>query len=140
MMETTWDLRSCIELQDKSAASLERDTREIPRPNTTIKGSIISLGGKSGKSLGQGKIQSLISMGEIQMSIENVKTKHQDWLMSLPNVMGVAIGQKNGSQVIKVFVTGKVLESTLRPDEIIPKTLEGYEVDVEEIKNITLQA
>ncbi len=73
------------------------------------------------------------------MSIENVKRKHEDWLMSLPNVMGVAIGQKNGNQVIKVFVTGKVQESFLKPAEIIPKTLEGYPVDVEEIKNITLQ-
>jgi hypothetical protein len=41
--------------------------------------------------------------------------------------------------VIMVFVTHKVPESALRPQEIVPKTLEGYETDVEEIGVITAQ-
>ena len=41
--------------------------------------------------------------------------------------------------MIKVLVTQKVPESQLKPDQVIPKTLEGYETDVEEIGIITAQ-
>ena len=74
------------------------------------------------------------------MSIKDVKMKHEEKLMRLPNVTGVGIGEKGGKEVIKVFVTDKVPESSLRPDEIIPKSLEGYEVDVEDIGTITAQS
>jgi hypothetical protein len=74
------------------------------------------------------------------MSIKDVKMKHEEKLMRLPNVTGVGIGEKGGKEVIKVFVTHKVPESSLRPDEIIPKSLEGYEVDVEDIGTITAQS
>lgn len=52
--------------------------------------------------------------------------------MRLPNVTGVGIGEKKGKEVIIVFVKGKVSEAALQPSEIIPKTLEGYETNVEE--------
>ncbi|HLG37933.1 MAG TPA: hypothetical protein VI338_07340 [Nitrososphaera sp.] len=74
------------------------------------------------------------------MSIKAVKMKHEEQLMRLPSVTGVGIGEKGGKEVIKVFVTHKVPESSLRPDEIIPKSLEGYEVDVEEIGTVTAQS
>jgi hypothetical protein len=74
------------------------------------------------------------------MSIKDVKMKHEEKLMRLPNVTGVGSGEKGGKEVIKVFVTHKVPESSLRPDEIIPKSLEGYEVDVEDIGTITAQS
>ena len=74
------------------------------------------------------------------MSIKDVKMKHEEKLMRLPNVTGVGIGEKGGKEVIKVFVTHKVPESSLRPDEIIPKSLEGHEVDVEEIGTVTAQS
>jgi hypothetical protein len=74
------------------------------------------------------------------MSIKDVKMKHEEKLMRLPNVTGVGIGEKGGKEVIKVFVTHKVPESSLRPDEIIPKSLEGYEVDVEDIGTVTAQS
>jgi hypothetical protein len=74
-----------------------------------------------------------------EMSIESVKSKYEDQLMQLPNVTGVGIGQKSGKEVIKVFVTQKVPESTLQPHEVVPKTLEGYETDVEDIGHITAQ-
>jgi hypothetical protein len=45
-------------------------------------------------------------------------------------VTGVGIGEKNGEQVIIVFVTQKVKKSALRPQDVIPKTLEGWETDV----------
>lgn len=73
------------------------------------------------------------------MSIEAVKKKHEEKLMRLPNVTGVGIGEKTGKAVIKVFVTHKVPESALRPQEIVPKLLEGYESDVEEIGVVTAQ-
>lgn len=73
------------------------------------------------------------------MSIEAVKMKHEEQLMRLPNVTGVSISIKQGKKAIKVFVTRKVPVSSLRPEEIIPEKLEGFEVDVEEIGNVTLQ-
>lgn len=73
------------------------------------------------------------------MSIETVKEQNEESLMRLPNVTGVGIGEKAGKTVIKVFVTHKVPESVLRPQEIIPKSLEGYETDVEEIGVVTAQ-
>jgi len=74
------------------------------------------------------------------MSIEAVKMKYEEQLMRLPNVTGVGIGEKEGKQVIKVFVTHKVPESALQPQAIVPKSLEEYETDVEEIGVVTAQA
>ena len=65
--------------------------------------------------------------------------KYEEQLIRLPNVTGVGIGGKAGKAVIKVFVTHKVPESALRSQEIVPKSLEGYETDVEEIGVVTAQ-
>ena len=73
------------------------------------------------------------------MSIEAVKMKYEEQLMRLSNVTGVGIGEKAGRAVIKVFVTHKVPESALRPQDIVPKALNGQETDVEEIGIITAQ-
>ncbi len=73
------------------------------------------------------------------MSIEVVKMKHEEQLMRLPNVTGVGIGEKAGKVVIKVFVTHRVPESGLQPEEVVPKTLDGYQTDVEEIGVVTAQ-
>lgn len=73
------------------------------------------------------------------MSIEAVKLNHEEQLMRLPNVTGVGIGEKAGKVVIKVFVTHKAPESALRPQDVVPKTLEGYETDVEETGVIMAQ-
>lgn len=73
------------------------------------------------------------------MSIEIVK-KCEEQLLHLPNVTGVGIGEKAGNVVMKVFVTHKVPESVLQPHEVVPKTLEGWETDVEEIGVITAQS
>ena len=73
------------------------------------------------------------------MSIESVQMKHWEHLMRLPNVTGIGTGEKAGKPVIKVFVAHKVPESGLRPHEIVPKTLEGYETSVEEIGVVTAQ-
>ncbi len=73
------------------------------------------------------------------MSIEAVRKKYEERLMQLPNVTIVAIGEKAGKDVIKVYVTHKVPESELRPQDIIPKKLDGYETDVEESGVVTAQ-
>jgi len=72
--------------------------------------------------------------------IAEVKARCEGELLVLPNVTGVGIGEREGKPVIKVFVSGKVPESTLAPDERVPASLEGYEVDVEEIGVIEAQA
>lgn len=76
--------------------------------------------------------------GERAMTIEGAKRTYEEQLMRLPNVTG--IGEKAGRQVLKVFVTHKVPESALRPEEIVPRTLEGVETDVEEIGVVTAQS
>ena len=49
------------------------------------------------------------------MDIADVRQKYENDLLRLPNVNGVAIGDKAGKPVIKVFVTHKVPESSLQP-------------------------
>lgn len=52
--------------------------------------------------------------------------------MRLPNVTGVGLGEKAGKPAIMVLVTRKVPESSLRPQDIVPTALGGYETDVVE--------
>ena len=59
--------------------------------------------------------------------------------MTLPNVTGVGIGEHSGREIIIVFVSNKVPEEELNPKEMIPKSLEGYEVHVDEIGTVTAQ-
>lgn len=74
------------------------------------------------------------------MKIEAALIKHEAAVMRLPNVTGIGIGERAGKRVIKVFVTRKRPAADLRPDEIIPKTLEGHPTDVEEIGAVMPQA
>ena len=67
------------------------------------------------------------------MDIEAVLRKHEDALLAYPNVIGAGIGERAGHQVIKVMVVRKVPESSLQPDEVLPKELDGCALDVEEI-------
>jgi hypothetical protein len=74
-----------------------------------------------------------------KMDIESVRKQHEAQLMQLPNVTGVGIGEKAGKPVLVVFVTHKVPVSELQPQEIVPKTIEGYAIDVQEIGAVTAQ-
>jgi hypothetical protein len=74
------------------------------------------------------------------MDIESVRTQHEAQLMQLPNVTGVGLGEKEGKPILVVFVTHKVPKSKLQPQEIVPKLIEGYETDVQEIGVVTAQA
>lgn len=67
------------------------------------------------------------------MSIEDVLRRHEDFLMALPNVQAVGLGKKDGKDVITVFVQTKVL------GQDIPSSLEGYEIDIQEIGTVTAQ-
>ena len=75
-----------------------------------------------------------------QMDIRSVKIRYELQLMKLPNVIGIAIGEKGEKEVIKVYVKEKIPESALRKEDVIPQSLEGYEVDVEEIGNVLTQS
>ena len=74
------------------------------------------------------------------MGVRDALRKHEDQLLRLPNVTGVGIGERNGSEVIIVYVTRKVSTSELRPDDVVPKFLEGCAIVVEEIGSITPEA
>ncbi|MCI0434122.1 MAG: hypothetical protein L0271_10880 [Gemmatimonadetes bacterium] len=73
------------------------------------------------------------------MSIIAVKEKYEERLMALPNVTIVGIGEKDGEEVIKVYVTRKLPTSALHPHELVPRRLDGYRTDVEESGTITVQ-
>ena len=67
---------------------------------------------------------------------EAILRRHEDRLMSLPNVQGVGLGERRGEAVTKVFVDRKVAEAGLAPDAIVPKEIEGCPIDVEEIGKV----
>jgi hypothetical protein len=62
------------------------------------------------------------------MSIEQVFSQHHDRLMSLPGVVGIGMGEKDGTPAIVVLVAR--LTPALRAG--IPPTLDGHPVVVEE--------
>lgn len=64
-------------------------------------------------------------------NIEMVLKEFEGLLMQLPNVTGVGIGEKQGKEVIKVFVKRKIPVADLRPEEVVPKRLNGFITDVE---------
>jgi hypothetical protein len=66
-------------------------------------------------------------------AIAEVKARHEAELLALPSVTGVAIGERDGKPVIKVFVTEKLSQAALAPEERVPTSLEGYDVDVDAI-------
>jgi hypothetical protein len=74
------------------------------------------------------------------MTIESVRQKFERNLLRLPNVISVGVGEKEGRQVIQVGVAGKVPASLLRQNEVIPSSLEGYEVEVVDIGPVTAEA
>ena len=60
-------------------------------------------------------------------SIEQVLATHTDSLMSLPSVVGTAIGVCDGEPCIRVFV----IDSTVATRRMIPTRLDGYLVRVD---------
>ena len=73
------------------------------------------------------------------MDVKEVKQRFEGELMALPNVTGVGVGERGGTQVIKVFVVRKEPLETLSASERVPRTLEGVPCDVEEIGVVSAQ-
>jgi hypothetical protein len=71
------------------------------------------------------------------MTIELVKKKYEKFLMRIPNVVCVGTGLKANKEIIKVFVRQNAPEQLLKPENIIPSELEGFETEVEEIGEVT---
>lgn len=68
----------------------------------------------------------------MSMSIEEVLRRHEAELLGKANVTSAGIGEADGERVIIAFVREKLPESRLQPDDVIPRVLEGYRVDVRE--------
>jgi hypothetical protein len=66
----------------------------------------------------------------IELSIEDVLRMHDQELRRLPNVTGVGIGQRDGEEVIIVFVKDIGARGPIHSREAIPETLEGYPVEI----------
>ncbi len=77
--------------------------------------------------------------GGDRVDITAAMREHEDRIMRLTNVTGIGIGEKEGRPVIKVFVSLKLPEAELSQDQIVPRTLEGYATDVEEIGIVMAQ-
>lgn len=60
-------------------------------------------------------------------TIEQVQETHTEHLMSIPGVVGTAIGESGGRPCIKVLVSQKTAEIEKR----VPASLEGYPVVIE---------
>ncbi len=71
------------------------------------------------------------------MSIETARLECESRVMQLPNVVGVGIGMRGERKVIKVFVHRKLPVRDLTPDETIPRSIGGWETDVEEAGEVT---
>ena len=73
----------------------------------------------------------LTGYADLQVSldkIEAIKRRHEAWLMSLPNVVGVGIGKCDAEPCIKLYVEQKTPELERR----LPEQLEGVKLDIEE--------
>ena len=72
-----------------------------------------------------------------------VKQVYEDELLTKPNVVGVAIGysqiggQTTDKLALVVLVTNKVPQTTLKPEDQIPISIEGIPIDVQEVGEIT---
>ena len=85
---------------------------------------------------------------DLQAETEHIRSilqEHRDDLLSKPNVVGVAVGfqQQAGlstqNLVLVVMVENKIPPSSLAPEELIPTSLEGVPVDVQEIGPLSAQ-
>jgi hypothetical protein len=69
--------------------------------------------------------------------IEAVRRRHEAALLALPNVVGVGVGERAEHPVLKVFVRRKLPLAELGADAVVPRTLDGWETDVEEVGEVT---
>jgi hypothetical protein len=71
-------------------------------------------------------------------AVADVQHRHQDELLRYPNVVGVASGirtrkgKPTGEVCLVVYVSRKQPKKTLKPDQVLPRSLDGVPVDVVE--------
>jgi hypothetical protein len=77
--------------------------------------------------------------------IKAVKRLHEDDLLSKPNVVGVGIGyRRTGGQATQdlalvVMVSRKMPAALLAEQDLIPSSIEGVPVDVQEVGKLVAQ-
>ena len=77
--------------------------------------------------------------------LKAVKEKYKKQLLTFPNVEAIGIGPKisrgksTGEMAIKIFVRQKVPKDELTDGETIPKELDGFPTDVEELAPLRAQ-
>jgi len=69
------------------------------------------------------------------------RRRHEDRLLSYPNVTGVGTDRdsRTGAETIVVYVTRKVPTTELQPHEVLPAQLESVPLRVVEIGEIRAQ-
>ena len=70
------------------------------------------------------------------MQIEDVVEDWRARLLNLPNVVDVAITEKDGREAILVFVSRKVPRSGLADTDVVPEQIEGYATVVDTAPNV----
>lgn len=60
------------------------------------------------------------------MTIEEVLTRHRDRLLKLPNVVDLALTERDGREAILVFVSRKLPSSALSAADLVPPSVEGF--------------
>lgn len=90
--------------------------------------------------------QELTPTNDTMVRITRVQERYAEWLMQKPNVIGVGVGlqKRKGSfrqqPCLVVLVTHKVPDTQLRPEDRIPRELDGVLVDVQEAGMLAAQA
>lgn len=69
-------------------------------------------------------------------SIEQVLRRHEPELLTKANVTSAGLGEVGDERFIIVFVREKVAEDRLGADDVVPRELEGFRVDVQEALRI----
>lgn len=81
----------------------------------------------------------LIEVITVEDKIRKIRDKYEQELMKINGVVGVGVGKKvvagkeSGQLAIIVFVAKKLPRSQLEKTSIIPESLEGIPVDVQEV-------
>jgi hypothetical protein len=79
-----------------------------------------------------------------QADAEEVLNRYADELKRYPNVNGLGIRQstlpdEKTKPIIQVYVSKKLPDEALEPQARLPQQLDGIDVNVEEIGELTLQ-
>lgn len=83
---------------------------------------------------------------EVQARVQAVKRAHAAKLMEKANVVGVGVGvrerggARTGEVALVVMVRRKLPLDQLAPQDVIPATLDGVPVDVQEVGKLSAQA